>query len=191
MPKDKNASDSARIPAVKGPFRTYSRHGRAMKRSFTSLPEHVSRSADLTNPNSKRGRHRLTELAMSGHKGMRINKPLEKTLTDVFWEHLSSSAPEFSRSQETDRAELSISIKTDQVACAASVEEKTNSAGVGDVLAAKHGRQRTKIFLGQRARDSLCEAIVREDVRDDETNSEERSNDGGEMNGRYAHQKIG
>lgn len=145
MSGDKSSPDEGRSSSAKGPLRTYSRHGRAMKRSFTSLSRHLTRSDDVAKGDFKGVRERTSEPQLHEHrKRTRASNASGQRPTDVFWEHLSASAPAFIRPQETDHFEKTASPKAEQtdhdIGATALDEEPQNMLAEREVDD-KHGQQ--------------------------------------------------
>lgn len=109
MSGDKTCPEPDPKSSVSTSFRTYSRHGRDMKRKSTSIREHLSHWDALTKDDSKPdpGPHRHLKRA-------RTYGSLQTSPTDVFWEHLSASAPIFPRPQKTNEEDIGVSLETDQ-----------------------------------------------------------------------------
>lgn len=115
MSGDKMSPEPGRqFSAKPTPIRTYSRHGRALKRSFTSLSKPLSQSdnaitADVNGLHEKgpgsEPHGRLKRTLSSASSQMRP--------TDLFWEHLSAPAPLLIRQQEAHQAGKHVSAETD------------------------------------------------------------------------------
>lgn len=176
MSRDDNVTDEVEATVGKVPLRTYSRRGRLTKRSYSTLPEDLPDS--LVKTNSDDNRLRGSQLGLPERKRRRNTTPSGKTLTELFWEQLSSSAPFRTRASETDQFEQDVPGKLEENA--AMREKPTQSVESNDNLLANHVNQTTGSFLGQRTRNVSSELVIPATTRESSVCSEKPDSDEGQ-----------
>lgn len=176
MARDKKVTNLVEASVAKAPLRTYSRRGRLTKRSYSSLPEDLPDSLIKTDING--ARLRAAQPGLAERKRGRNTTPLGKTLTEVFWEQLSSSAPIYTRPLETGQLELGTHIKSEKDA--AVIGKPTHSVENDDYSPAKHDNQNPSVSLNQRAHNASFEPIIPQIVRQNSMRSEKSDNDEGQ-----------
>ncbi|KAJ4389840.1 hypothetical protein N0V93_007312 [Gnomoniopsis smithogilvyi] len=162
--EDEIVSTSVQASGAKVPLRTYSRHGR-IKRSSSSLPGHLPYANDLTSPDNHGNTHRGAQLGRQERKQRRATTPVGRTITEVFWEHLSSSAPPFTHQPETDDLVLGVSFQAEEDT--APINKQPHSDRAGNELYAQDDVPKTKRSLGQRAHDPSHGLRDLDDTRQD------------------------
>lgn len=156
MSRHDDVTDGVGATVVKVPLRTYSRRGRLNKRSHSSLPEDLTDSLIETDSNS--ARLRASQLGIPERKRRRNTTSSGKTLTEVFWEQLSSSAPVYTRALETNQAELDLPIKYEENNVMIGKPSQSNENS--NNLPAKHVNQDISSSLGQRPHSVSSELMV-------------------------------
>lgn len=176
MAEDEAVSKPVQTFGAKHPLMAYSRHGRTLARNSHSLFEHLARVDSLNESDSKGAKQCMVEFDLCRRKRTRNIVPLTKTPTDVFWEHLSSSAAVLTHPQETGPSGPSFPIEAAQDAYGPPNDKEPYSVTASAVFIAKHGQRTPKISLGQRARNISSEVIAVKDAERDEQCSEEPHN---------------
>lgn len=166
--RDETVSETVKASGGKVPLQTYSRHVRNNKRRSITLPEHLPRPKDLTTPDN----HGDTPPGAQGGRQERMKRrttaPMSKTITEVFWEHLSSSAPVCTPPPEIGHLGLSIPIEAEEVS--APIEKQSQGHRAGEELHAKCEDLRLELSLGQRNYNPSQGLRVFQDIRQDGRN---------------------
>lgn len=176
MARDNNVTDPVEASVARAPLRTYSRRGRLNKRSFSSLPEDLPDSLIKTDSNG--ARFRAAQLGLPERKRRNNTTSSGKTLTEVFWEQLSSSAPIYTRPPERDQLDLGIC--TSREDHAAVIERQTHSVENDDYLPANHVDQNPSLTLNQRAHNASFDPVIPHIFRHNKMGSEKLDNDEGQ-----------
>lgn len=176
MARVNNVIDRVEASVAKAPLRTYSRRGRLTKRSYSTLPEDLPDS--LIKADSNGARPRGAQLGLPERRRRRTTTSSGKTLTEVFWEQLSSSAPISTRPLETDQSELGIGTSLEQNA--AVIEKPAHSVEKVDYLPAKRDDQNPRVSLDQRVHNASSEPIIPRISRRNSMSSENLANDEGQ-----------
>lgn len=156
MARDNNVADRVEASFAKAPLKTYSRRGRLTKCSYSTLPEDLPDS--LIKADSNGARLRGAQLDLPERKRRRNTTSSRKTLTEVFWEQLSSSAPVNISALETDQLELGVCIKREENVSV--IENPTHSVENDDYLPAKHDNQTPSVTLNQRVHDESSKLML-------------------------------
>lgn len=183
MSGDETVLQSSQDYGVKVPLRTYSRHGRMIKRSSNPLPEHLTHPRDLTKPDNHGDTQRGARLDGPERRQWRRTTPMGKTPTEVFWEHLSSSAPALTHPSEADHLESSISIEAEEHD--APIDKQPHGARSGDELYAEQSTQEPNVSLGQRAHDPSHELRALQDTKEDDRSVGKRGKNEGKSSAKF------
>lgn len=136
MSEDTTAPDPGRRFSVKHPLRTYSRHGRAMKRSSSALAENLTHvtKGDL---NVRGVLECLSDPGLFTRRmRTRVSDSLGQRPTDVFWEHLSASAPAFTLLHNEGQSADAVSPKADPTSHEIDVTAEEEPSNVGKYVEA-------------------------------------------------------
>ncbi|CAN8102377.1 unnamed protein product [Discula destructiva] len=183
MSEDKTSPGRGRYSSAKPALRTYSRHGRAIKRRVSSLHEHLTRWEDVAvgDTGVKANRERLLSPEPSGRRkwSRKSESSLGQRPIDVFWEHLRASAPASTLLAATNSAKAhSPEIGQTDSKIGATAPERKHNAGVYDAVGVNYRRRASKGPHLQRLM-TLSEPVAFKNLEQDEHGYEkEGSHDG-------------